>query len=161
MRILIATDGSRFSEEAIDQCCRMVMRPERDEVLIVSAYEDVLPISAEPFALSSEYYQQMADSLTNLARTCLDAAEQKIAAHFPDAVPEVATEVLRGPADMLIVERAKEWKADLIVVGSHGRGFWGRLLGSVSNGVVHHAPCSVLVVRPHPEGSLNGHKEVS
>ena len=39
---------------------------------------------------------------------------------------------------------------DLIVVGSHGRGFWGRLLGSVSDGVVHHAPCSVLVVRKPP-----------
>ena len=160
MKILIATDGSKFSDEAIDQCCRMVMRPERDDVLVVSAYEDVMPISAEPFALSSEYYQQMTDSLIELARTSLDAAKQKIADHFSDAVPNITTEVLRGPADMLIVERAKEWNADLIVVGSHGRGFWGRLLGSVSNGVVHHATCSVLVVRAPAEGSTNGHKDI-
>ena len=66
---------------------------------------------------------------------------------FPDGEFVVNTEVLRGPPDQQIIEKAKEWKADLIVVGSHGRGFWGRLLGSVSNGVVHHAPCSVLVVR--------------
>ncbi len=47
-----------------------------------------------------------------------------------------------------IVEEAQKWSADLIVLGSHGYGFWERmLLGSVSNAVVHHAPCSVLIVR--------------
>ncbi|MCB1025610.1 MAG: universal stress protein [Acidobacteria bacterium] len=50
--------------------------------------------------------------------------------------------------DNEIVEKAKRWNADLIIVGSHGRGFWGRvMLGSISDSLVHHAPCSVLVVR--------------
>jgi nucleotide-binding universal stress UspA family protein len=63
-------------------------------------------------------------------------------------IREVANEVLRGGAAPAIVEAACEWDADLIVVGSHGYGFWSRaLLGSVSNSVVHHAPCSVLIVR--------------
>jgi nucleotide-binding universal stress UspA family protein len=50
-----------------------------------------------------------------------------------------------------ITDIAQEWGADLIVVGSHGHDFWGRMtLGSVSDGVIHHAKCSVLVVRePH------------
>lgn len=44
--------------------------------------------------------------------------------------------------------------ADLIIVGSHGRGTVGRyLLGSVSDYIVHHAACPVLVVRPTEEGS--------
>lgn len=56
--------------------------------------------------------------------------------------------MLNGAADRAIIETAKEWEADLIVVGSHGRGFWGRLTaGSVSDSLVHHAPCSVLVAR--------------
>jgi len=47
-----------------------------------------------------------------------------------------------------ILEVAKTWPADLIVIGSHGRGKVGGLvLGSVSQEVLHHAPCPVLVVR--------------
>ena len=53
-----------------------------------------------------------------------------------------------GATNRVIIETAKDWNADLIVVGSHGRGFWGRtMIGSVSDSVIHHAPCSVLVVR--------------
>lgn len=151
MRILIATDGSEYSNAAIEECCRMIIRPGDSEVLIVSAYEDVLPIAAEPFALSSDYYQQLTDSLTSLARGYLDTAKATITKRFDGTEVSVSTEILRGPADQLIIERAKDWRADLIVVGSHGRGFWGRLLGSVSTGVVHHAPCSVLVVRRAPK----------
>ncbi len=52
-----------------------------------------------------------------------------------------------GDPGQAIVEIAEDWHSDLIVVGSHDRGFWSRaLLGSVSDAVVHHAPCSVLVV---------------
>jgi universal stress protein A len=47
------------------------------------------------------------------------------------------------------VDEARREKADLIVVGSHGRsGMAKLLLGSVAAHVVSHAPCSVLVVRP-------------
>jgi nucleotide-binding universal stress UspA family protein len=47
-----------------------------------------------------------------------------------------------------IVDEAKRWPADLIVVGSHGYTGWKRwLLGSVAQSVVSHAPCSVEVVR--------------
>ena len=49
-----------------------------------------------------------------------------------------------------ICELAKTWKADLIVVGSHQRkGLSEMILGSVSNYVLHHAPCAVLVVHQH------------
>jgi nucleotide-binding universal stress UspA family protein len=60
----------------------------------------------------------------------------------------VRTKILDGlPADV-IVEEARDWSADLIVVGSHGYGFMKRmLLGSVAGAVVANAPCSVHVVR--------------
>jgi nucleotide-binding universal stress UspA family protein len=47
-----------------------------------------------------------------------------------------------------IVKAAKEWQADVIVIGSHGRrGLVRTLLGSVAEHVMRHAPCPVLVVR--------------
>jgi nucleotide-binding universal stress UspA family protein len=60
----------------------------------------------------------------------------------------VSTEVITGSTKRTIVEEAEDWGADLIVVGSHGYHNWERmLLGSVSQSVAAHAPCSVLIVR--------------
>ena len=56
-----------------------------------------------------------------------------------------------GPA---ICQAAKEVHADLIIVGSHGRkGLSEMILGSVSNYIMHHAPCSVMVI--HPDSQRN------
>ena len=147
MKVMIATDGSDFSNAAITECCLNIIRPENTELLIVSVYEDSYPIMAEPFAMSAEYYQKVEETVREMCDQHLDEATKIVRAQFPDPEFKVTTEILRGAPDQQIIERAKEWDADLIVVGSHGRGFWGRLIGSVSNGVMHHAPCSVLVVR--------------
>ncbi len=54
-----------------------------------------------------------------------------------------------GEAATVICDFAKLWGADLIVIGHRGRsGLLEVLLGSVSNHVAHHAPCSVYIVRP-------------
>lgn len=60
-----------------------------------------------------------------------------------------------GDAGHLLCDVAKDWGADLIVVGRRGRtGLAEAFLGSVSNYVVHHAPCSVLVIQDvDPEAS--------
>lgn len=61
----------------------------------------------------------------------------------------IAAEVSQrsGSPGRTICERAQDWKADLVMVGSRGRtGIKEMLLGSVSNYVTHHARCSVLVV---------------
>lgn len=147
MMILIATDGSDYSKAAVEECCRLLIRPENTEVMIVSAYEDAYPIMAEPFAISAEYYQKLDDAVSEMASNFVADAKKMVSDAFPSAEFPIETEVLRGPPDQQIIEKAKAWNADIIVVGSHGRGFWGRLLGSVSTGVVHHAECSVLVVR--------------
>jgi nucleotide-binding universal stress UspA family protein len=65
----------------------------------------------------------------------------------------ITSKVLPGSPRSAILEEAERWKADLIVVGSHGYGAWQRLvLGSVSQAVVLHAKCSVEVVRRCDEG---------
>lgn len=56
--------------------------------------------------------------------------------------------ILTGSPATEIVKAAKEWLADVIVIGSHGRrGVPRVLLGSVAEGVMRHAPCPVLVIR--------------
>lgn len=57
------------------------------------------------------------------------------------------TIVQQGPAKYVVLEKAKDIKADLIVVGSHGRHGVRLLLGSTANAILHSAHCDVLAVR--------------
>lgn len=148
MRILIGTDGSEFSKAAIRECCRMLVVPNNTTIKVVSVFEDSYPIAAEPFALSPEFYQEIVDAAENQANHFAEEGAELIRSCVNGANVEVVTQVLRGSAGHQLIEQAESWKADVIVVGSHGRGFWGRMLGSVSDAVTHHATCSVLVVRP-------------
>ena len=61
---------------------------------------------------------------------------------------EITTETVEGSPKRVILDEAERWDAELIVVGSHGRrGLQRFLLGSVSQAVALHAPCSVEIVR--------------
>ena len=60
----------------------------------------------------------------------------------------VTTAVVEGDPRTALIDGASQWHADLIMVGSHGRTGLNRLLmGSVSDAVASHAPCSVQIVR--------------
>jgi len=145
-KILIATDGSEFGTKAVDEACDFI-DPENTEVKIVSAYFPTVCVGTDPAYVASRVYDQIEKDLKSLAIDVVEKAAHRICQRFPDEKVWVSTQVICGPAGKEIVDKAEAWHADLIVVGSHGYGFWGRLLGSVSNDVVHHAPCSVLVVR--------------
>ena len=150
MKILIATDGSEFSEAAVETVCQMFANSEDAAVKIVSAYEQpLMAVAAAPYAIPAGYNPVYEKEMQQLATQSVEAAGRKISERFPDSKLNVTTCVLCGPPERAIIDEAENWGADLIVVGSHGYGFWSRtLLGSVSNSVVHHAPCSVLIVRP-------------
>lgn len=149
MKVLLATDGSDFSDAAAEKCCAIFGRLPGTEIKVVSAYEPFQPIASEPFAVSAEYYQEMTNASRKHAASFAETTEAKMKAMCSEA--SISSEILEGKPSTRIVEFAEEWGADAIVVGSHGRGFWGRLLGSVSNSVVNHAPCSVLIVRKPAE----------
>ncbi len=148
MKILIATDGSDFSRVAIEKCCKMLTVSADTQLKIVAVYEQMAPMAAEPFAVSAQYYQELMDLARKQCEIFVANSAEQIKKHLPDSDPNIETEVRLGAPVSVIIDEAKDWQADLIVVGSHGRGFWGRLtLGSVSDAIVHHAPCSVLVAR--------------
>src|SRR5687768_14099660 len=145
MKILIATDGSEFSNAAVEKICQMVENAPDAEVKIVSAYEQPVMAIAAPYAISAGYNPALELEMREMAQQAVARAEQKISQSFPALKENLSTSVLSGAPEQTIVEEAENWGADLIVVGSHGYGFWERvLLGSVSNSVMHHAPCSVL-----------------
>src|SRR5215218_2790 len=145
MKILIATDGSEFSKTAVEECCNLIKIPEATEIKIMSVYEDVYALVGEPAALSAEIYQDLADASSATSSKFAHEAAELIRAKLGDLKIEIDEVVSKGPPEQEIVQMANEWRADLIVVGSHGRGFWGRFLGSVSDAVVHNAHCTVLV----------------
>ena len=151
MKILIATDGSTFSQQAIEKACDLAKRMEDVSFRVISVYEAQVPMAAEPFAISAEYYQQLDDLARRRATESAQEGADLIKTRVRESTDVIPMIELGVPA-RAIVEAAEDWGADLVVVGSHGYGFWGRLaLGSVSDAVVHHAPCSVLVVRSHSE----------
>ena len=147
MKILLATEGSKYSQAAIDKCCEIFGNRTDAEVRIIAVYELMIP-PTEPFAVSAEYIQQVDAQSRRQAEEVAAAAQAQLLERCPAFQDKLSVKVAGGSAEGLIVEEAEAWGADLIIVGSHGYGFWKRAwLGSVSNAVVHHAPCSVLVVR--------------
>lgn len=80
-----------------------------------------------------------------------DAAERELTEFLLAEVPQapITPCVRTGDPAHEIVAAAREWGADLIVVGTHGRRGIGRMfLGSVAETVLRHAPCAVLVIPP-------------
>ena len=154
MKILIATDGSEFSRNAVEESCKLISTKTHTDVKIISAVERVIPMAAESFGASNEYYAQVEGDLRKQAKEAVAEAEKIIHDKLSGENIFVSTEVFTGNIKQGIVDEAKKFEADLIVVGSHGYGFFERmLLGSISSYVVHHAPCSVLVVRKTDDSS--------
>lgn len=145
MKILISTDGSEVSRAAIEKCFQIIGAPEKTAIKIVSVYEVIEPMD---ISISPEFSQELEDSARTLAEENAELAVAQIKERFPDSNLDLTVRISTGAPDKVIIETAKDWAADLIVIGSHGRGFWSRmLLGSITDSLVRNAPCSVLVVR--------------
>lgn len=147
MKILLAVDGSSHGEEAAREAARRRW-PAGSEVRVVYVVEPTPRPAPEMWAGSyDEYFAEMNRWRRSQALQALEAAT-RILDEREDKTLKVTAEVLEGQPKRRIPEEAGAWGADLVVVGSHGYGFWNRLiLGSVSQAVVSHAPCSVEIVR--------------
>jgi len=149
MKVLIAVDGSPYSDAALDEVAQRPW-PKPSEILIVNAYEFLVAATPEVWALPPDYYEQLERAVRDHADSIINTAVARLKKALPDVT--VKGKAIAGSPKRVIADEASEWKADLIVVGSHGYPAWERLLlGSVSQAVVSHAKCSVEVVRsPNP-----------
>ena len=152
IKILIAIDGSAFSDAAIEKLCRILENAEKTQIEIVSVYEQPVLAVAAPYPVAGGYNPALETKIKELATRAVFDAEEKLRRRFPALKENLTTRVLCGSPGRAIVGEAEIWGADIIVVGSHGYGFWERtFLGSVSGAIVNHAPCSVLVVKKNRE----------
>lgn len=150
MKVLLAVDGSPCSDAAIEEVIKRPWPPQT-EVKIITVVEMpmMVGIGLEPWP--ADYFEELEKSGREAAKTVIDSALRKLK-EAPDKTLKISHEIIGGPPRQVIVEEAESWGADLILMGSRGLGAWNRLLlGSVSSAVVHHAKCSVEIVRmPKP-----------
>jgi nucleotide-binding universal stress UspA family protein len=152
MKVLVATDGSDVAVEAARRALTL-LRPGAEILLVavVPDYEDPEEAAGgfEGAVISEEAAEREFEEGERAGAEALSRTAAALTGGDHVEVRLVPAEDEPGPA---IVTVAEEVRPDLIVIGSRAKGFVRRLLtGSVSDHVVHHAPCPVLVIRgDHP-----------
>jgi nucleotide-binding universal stress UspA family protein len=144
-RVLLATDGSEFSQAAVRSVASRPW-PAGSVIRILSVVELHIPLMHTPDYFDPKAMEDARGEAMQHAQEAVDFAEKVMG----DAGLEVSTSIAIPTATPkeLILKEASEWGADLIVMGSHGRRGVSRfLLGSVSEAVALHAGCSVEIIR--------------
>ncbi len=157
--ILVAIDRSAFSQRAFDTALDLAQALNA-QLTLVHALDRSDPDSPSQPYISVDSYSM---ELDGLLRKDYDYRWAEFVKHY-DSLLEQKQEVAaavgvqarylqpNGRPGLAICTIAKESQVDLIVIGSHSRrGLGEMLLGSVSNYVVHHAPCPVMVIHPEPQ----------
>jgi nucleotide-binding universal stress UspA family protein len=143
-RLLVCSDGSEQARNAARAAAEIARRFQADITLLSVFYPSALMM---PFASAPEAAPQM-EVVMELGEEMHTHIQQETGKVLTEAgVPFQPRREFGHPVDT-IVAAAQDLQADLIVLGSRGLSAWkALLLGSVSDGVLHHAPCPVLIVR--------------
>ncbi len=150
MRILLAIDGSAAAGRAQGLVDRIEW-PARSTVRVVAALERGSDLVGFPGFTPTSDQREVETSLVRRLQDALDSAVLDLTGpgRFVERV------LLRGRAASAVVQEARDFGADLVVVGHRGHGqLETMLLGSVSAEIVDHAPCPVLVARSSELRSL-------
>ena len=158
-KILVALDNSPQRDMVFSKALTLAQQSQAKLMLVhvLSAYEEGSP--GIPIRSYHAYYPVLDDTTWKVYQQRWESFEAKGLEQLnreiemaQNAGIEAEFSQPAGDPPQMICNTAKSWAADLIVIGSHGRrGLGELLLGSVSNYVMHHAQCSVLVVHRSPE----------
>ena len=140
-KILVPFDGSGFSHKAFETGLEIAEKFE-SKLIVLTVLQSKLSDSA---GISLERLHEIQDEEDDAATIMLKKLEDKT----KDQNIDFSMDLIRNPSTSDgIVNFADSNNVDLIVMGSHGRtGFRKLVLGSVANGVVGHAKCSVLITK--------------
>jgi nucleotide-binding universal stress UspA family protein len=142
-RILHATDFSPASRPAFAKALSLA-KANRSELVITHVLAPILPVVGDGAYVSPEVYTSMEEASRKYGQKHLDALVKRAKA----AGVRARGMLLEGPVHDRIVAAARKVRADMIVIGTHGRSGLARfVLGSVASRVVSHARCPVLTVR--------------
>ena len=137
IKALVATDGSIYAEEAVNYAANWLW-PANTELRVVTVIE---PLSSLGPAVT--HYKLATELMQASENLVMEAAKKLQKTNLP-----VSHHIRGGFAADEIIKEAKEWGANLIIVGTHGRRGLSRfLLGSVAEKVTSNAHCSVIVVK--------------
>ena len=156
-RILVGADFSETASLALDYGLEQARRTEHSELHVLSVIDDsthhLLPAADRHATLT-----QMADRVRELLSTDVQAAIVRHQVGY--AAPLLVHPILHvrpGAVAEQIAALAMEIRADLVIVGAHGRrGIRRLLMGSVAERTIRLAPCPVLVVRPKDFSAMQG-----
>jgi nucleotide-binding universal stress UspA family protein len=154
-KILVALENNQISLQVFDEALLLAKATNANLMLIhvMSPFDQhyINPVSVDPYSyyptLHSEAIAQTLnqwdalkeEGIKFLSMLCKQGTQLGIETEFTQNF---------GEPGRIICEIAQNWQADLIIVGRRGRiGLSEFFLGSVSNYVLHHAPCSVLTVQ--------------
>jgi nucleotide-binding universal stress UspA family protein len=154
-RILVALDGSDNAQAVLDKAIAIAVAHQAplDLVSVVVPFEAEYP---NPITMGIDGFHSMlpTEAYANYAASwqALEAQRLKWLSHQKETTQaagiKAESSLLFGDPGRCLCDAAKQLKADLIVLGRRGRaGLSELLLGSVSNYVMHHAGCSVLVIQ--------------
>lgn len=144
MKILLAVDGSKYSDAAVQAVISQIHK-DKTEVLVLEVVEP--RIISTPPQMAAGYEPELAEIMKEQFKQAQEAVDGA-AASLKAAGFNVKARVIEADTRAGILDLASEWQADLIVLGSHGRkGLQRFMLGSVAESVARGAYCSVLIVR--------------
>lgn len=147
-RILVPVDGSPTSAAGLNEALRLA-KSQKARVRLVHIVDEVPIFASSEGALNIE---PVIESLKSGGKRILARTAKLAAARGVRAETEMVENATSRVADVLVA-RAKRWRADLIVMGTHGRRGVNRLvLGSDAELVVRNSPVPVLLVRSARRG---------
>jgi nucleotide-binding universal stress UspA family protein len=145
MRVLVATDLSKAADEAIKQAAELAGSSG------TLAAVHVLPsLQSVSMLFPQKHAEEVVDLGAVISRVSETLRERitQVAAHDADIFVEQGSDYAE------IVRRAEVWKAEIVVVGSHGHTGLSRVFGGVAERVVRYAHCRVLIARETPKRGI-------
>jgi nucleotide-binding universal stress UspA family protein len=140
-RILVPVDGSETSKKALEAAVQLA-RAMDGQIRVMHAIDDMMYVSGY------EYTADLLGAARTWAREALDEAMATVKAAGV-ACDSLLVDELGPRLGESVARAARDWKADLIVVGTHGRRGFNRLvLGSGAEQIIRLAPAPVMVIWP-------------